>query len=243
MPAVTDPNTLSEVALFRGLTPAQLAELNELLRRKTFPAGATFITAEQPGEAVYVIIDGAVKVYLEDADGVYVILAILVAGEVVGEMSLLDCDCRSANVITLEETTVFWMDHTSFRECLQAMPAFQQNLLYLLCRRLRLANARIRSLALHDVEERVAAQLLTFAELYGRATASGELLIPFRLTQTDLAGVIGATRERVNRVITSYKQRRYISVDEHRRIIVLNPEALRRRLCGERRRPEAQKAA
>ncbi len=243
MPAVTDPNTLSEVALFRGLTPAQLGGLNELLRRKTFPAGATFITAEQPGQAVYFIINGAVKVYIDDADGVDVILAILVAGEVVGEMSLLDCESRSANVITLEETTVFWMDHTSFRECLQAMPTLQQNLLYLLCRRLRLANARIRSLALEDVEERVATQVLTFAELYGRATAGGELLIPFRLTQSDLASLIGATRERVNRVITSYKQRRYISVDEQRRIIVRNPEAFRRRLRGERGRLEAQKAA
>jgi len=243
MPAVTDPNTLSELALFRGLTPAQLARLNELLRRKTLPAGATFITAEQPGEAVYVIINGAVKVYLDDADGEDVILAILVAGEVVGEMSLLDCDCRSANAVTLEETTVFWMDHASFRECLQAMPALQQNLLPLLCRRLRLANARIRSLALEDVEARVATQLLTFAELYGRAMAGGELLIPFRLTQNDLASLVGATRERVNRVIASYKQRRYISVDEQRRITVRNPEALRRRLGGERQRFEAQKAA
>lgn len=170
-----------------------------------------------------------------------VILAILVAGEVVGEMSLLDCDIRSANAVTLEETTVFWMDHASFRECLQAMPALQQNFLHLLCRRLRLANARIRSFALEDVEERVATQLLTFAELYGRAMAGGELLIPFRLTQNDLASLVGATRERVNRVITSYKQHRYISVDEQRRIIVRNPEALRRLLHSERQRLEAQK--
>src|SRR5574341_1278664 len=160
MPALTAPNTLSELALFRDLAPAQLARLNELLRRKTLPAGANFITAEQPGEAVYVITNGAVKVCVDDADGVDVILAILVAGDVVGEMSLLDCDIRSANVVTLEETTVFWMNQASFRECLRTMPALQQNLSHLLCRRLRLANARIRSLALEDVEERVATQLL-----------------------------------------------------------------------------------
>jgi CRP/FNR family transcriptional regulator len=85
--------------------------------------------------------------------------------------------------------------------------------------------------------------LLTFAELYGRAMAGGESLIPFRLTQSDLASLAGATRERVNRVITSYKRRRYISVDEQRRITIRNPEALRRRLRVERQAFEAQKAA
>ena len=241
MAEVNDLNTIGGIALFQGLSCEHLAQLSALLRRKTFPAGATFITAEQPGEAVYAIVAGAVKVYIDDADGNEVIFAILVAGEVVGEMSLLDWASRSANVVTLEETTVYWMDRASFQQCLNSMPAIQQNLTRLLCARLRMANARIQSLALHDVEGRVAHQLLVLAETYGRANASGEVLIPFKLTQSDLASLVGATRVRVNQVIAAYKQRGYISVDQNYRITINNQDAFGKRARRACERPGARK--
>lgn len=229
MSAVTDPNKLGEIGLFCGLTPDQQSGLNELLRRRTLPPATTFIADEQPGEAVYLIVNGAVKVYLVDEEGEEVILAILTAGEVVGEMSLLDRNSRCANAVTLEETTVFWMDRAAFQECLRTMPAIQRNLTRLLCDRLRIANGRIQSLAVQDVEGRVARQLLSFAEIYGRAAAGGEIVIPFRLTQSDLASLVGATRVRVNQIVSAYKQRRYISVDQDYRITIHNREALSRR--------------
>lgn len=229
MPVVANPNLLGEIALFRGLTQIELSKLSGLLHRRTLPAGATFITAEQAGEAVYIIAEGAVKVFIDDPDGNEVILAILVGGEIVGEMSLLDTNSRSANVVTLEETTVYWIDRASFGEILRTMPEVHFNLSSLLCNRLRLANARIQSLALQDVEGRVARQLLAFAEIYGKESAGGKILIPFRLTQSDLAGLIGATRVRVNQVIASYKQRQYISVDQHYRITIHNRQSLSHR--------------
>jgi len=228
MPAVAAPTALGEIILFQGLTVAELTKLNDLLHRKTFPAGTTFINAEQPGEAVYVIVDGAVKVFTEDTEGTEVILAILPAGEVVGELSLLDRGGRSANATALEETTVFWMDRASFGECLRTMPEIHRNLFNLLCNRLRLANERIQSLSVQDVEGRVARQLLAFAEIYGREE-NGAIVIPFRLTQGDLASLIGATRVRVNQVIATYKQRKYLSVDHNYRITIHNQDALSRR--------------
>lgn len=243
MPAVMDPTLLGEIALFHRLSRAELTRLNDLLRRKTFPAGTTFISVEQPGEVVYIVSEGAVKIYLDDADGAEVILAILTAGEIVGEMSLLDSASRSANAFTLEETAVFWMDRASFQECLRTMPDLQSNLTRLLCERLRQANARIQSLAVQDVEGRVARQLLAFAEIYGRETAEGDVVIPFRLTQSDLASLVGATRVRVNQVIAAYKQRRYISVDQNYRITVHNQEALSRRGRLDYEPPAAQEAA
>ncbi|MBS1790617.1 MAG: Crp/Fnr family transcriptional regulator [Acidobacteria bacterium] len=228
MSVVAAPNLLGEIALFRGLPEAELSKLGGLFHRRTLPAGATFITAEQPGEAVYVIADGAVKVFIDDPNGNEVILTILVGGEIVGEMSLLDCAGRSANVVTLEETVVYWMDRTSFGELLRTIPTIHFNLSRLLCDRLRVANARIQSLALQDVEGRVAHQLLTFADVYGKKLADGKILIPFRLTQSDLASLIGATRVRVNQVIATYKQRHFISVENYR-ITVHNRDALDRR--------------
>jgi CRP/FNR family cyclic AMP-dependent transcriptional regulator len=222
-------DALGEIALFRGLTREQLTTLSELLRRKTFSAGTNIITAEQPGEVVYVIVSGAVKVHLEQADGTDVLIAVLAAGDTVGEMSLLDCAGRSASVVTLEETTCLWLDAAAFRQCLRTMPGMHDNLFCLLCRRLRLANEQIQSLASQDVEGRVARQLLAFARLYGRGANRGEVVIPFCLTQSDLASMVGATRERVNRVMTAYKRRQYITVDHRHRIVIHNQEALLKR--------------
>jgi CRP/FNR family cyclic AMP-dependent transcriptional regulator len=229
MSAVTHIEALSEIALFRGLTRGQLSTLNELLHHKTFAAGANILTAEQPGEAVYLIVSGTVKVHIEQADGTDVLIAILTAGDTVGEMSLLDCACRSASVVALEETTCLWLDRSAFQQCLRAMPAMQDNLCAILCKRLRLANEQIQSLASQGVEGRVARQLLAFAQLYGQAAGSGEIVIPFGLTQSDLASMVGATRERVNQVLMAYKQRQYISVDQHHRIAIHNQEALLKR--------------
>jgi CRP/FNR family transcriptional regulator, cyclic AMP receptor protein len=95
----------SDVALFRGLPAEQLSKIEARLHRRTLPAGAHVITAEDPGETVYVVLKGSVKVYVTRPDGSEVILAILGAGEIVGEMSVADSLGRSANVITLEETS------------------------------------------------------------------------------------------------------------------------------------------
>lgn len=229
MPAVPDPNTLGNVTLFRGLTSEQLSWLNDRLHLKTYPAKSNIVTVEQPGEIIYVILDGTVKIHTTQADGTDVILAILGAGDIVGEISLIDSAGRSANVVTLEESTLLWMDRATFQRCLETMPAVTHNLLRILGSRLRLANEQIQALATLDVYGRVARQILAFAEQYGQATPDDDLLIPIRLTQSDIADMVGASRERVNQVVVFYKQRQYISVDQNYRIIVHDREALAQR--------------
>ena len=229
MPAVQDPNTLATVPLFQNLKAEQLSKLNALLHRKSFTAGYSIITAEQPGETVYIITSGSVKVYSDEAHGSEVILAILGAGEVVGEMSLADSLGRSATVITLEQTTLLWMDRINFWTGLREMPEMTYNLVSILSRRLRLANNHARSLAAMDVQGRVAGQLLAFAREYGEPVPDGGLLIPFRLTQTDLAALVGPSRLRVNQAVGVHKRNGHISVDADRRIIVHDAFALARR--------------
>ncbi len=229
MRSVLDPSTLATIPLFQGLEPAQLARLQELLHRTTFPGGSTIMATEQLGEVVYVILMGTVKVQVEQADGREVILAICGAGEVVGELSLLDNTGRSATVVTLEESTLLWMDRTRFQECLDTMPTLARNLLGILARRLRLRSAQIQALATQDLYGRVAHQLLAFAEAYGQPTPQGAVVIPLRLTQSDLAGLIGASRSRVNQVLGFYKERHYISIDQSGHITVHNLAALAQR--------------
>lgn len=235
MPAVPQPETLGEIALFRGLKLEQLAWLNDHLHRTTFPAGSTVVAAEQPGEVVYIILQGTVKVHVEQADGTDVIFAILGAGDSVGEMSLVDSAGRSATVVTLEDSILLWMDRSTFQECLRTMPTITYNLVQILSRRLRLANEQIQSLATLDVYGRVARIIIAFAQQYGQPTPEGDVVIPIRLTQSDIAGLVGASRERVNQVIVSYKRRRYISVDQNYRITVHDQAALAERCQAARR--------
>ncbi len=226
MPAVADPAELAAIPLFAELAAPELERLNELLRRRTFPAGASLMTAEQPGEVVFVLLDGTAKISVEQADGTEVVLAFLAAGDTVGEMSLFDSAGRSADVVVVERATCLWLDRAAFHRSLREMPALGFNLFKLLCRRLRQANEQLQAIATLDVEGRVARQLLAFAQQHGRPAPDGGARIPFKLSQSDLAGLVGASRERVNHAVADLKGRGAIAVQPGPRITVLDAEAL-----------------
>jgi CRP/FNR family cyclic AMP-dependent transcriptional regulator len=187
------------------------------------------ISAEQPGEVAYIIQSGTVKISVDRVDGTEVIIALRGAGEVVGEQSLIDEESRSANVTTLEPCKLWWIDRPALRACLHTMPELSFNLLRLLSRRLRAATAQIQAMATLDITGRLARQILIFADQYGQVEASGAVRIPLRLTQSELAGMVGATRASVNEVIVTFKQLGYVSVDARQHYTVLNRRALAQR--------------
>ncbi|HWP42564.1 MAG TPA: Crp/Fnr family transcriptional regulator [Blastocatellia bacterium] len=226
MAGVPDPSTLSTLPLFRGLSPGHLSSLKGLLHLKECRAGAPLIVAGSAGEVIYIILEGAVKISLEQKKGTSVTLALLGAGDTVGEMSTADNSGRSADVVTLEDSKLLWMSKDDFQRCLREMPEMACNLIAILSSRLRAANEHIRALASLEMESRVARQLLALAERFGRETEGGDILIPVRITQGDLACLVGASRERINQIIVSYKERRYISSDRHHYIVIHNRHAL-----------------
>ena len=103
------------------------------------------------------------------------------------------------------------------------------NLVSVLSRRLRLANLHARSLVRLDVYGRVAGQLLALAREYGKSAPNGDVLIPLRLTQSDLASMVGASRVRVNQALGFYKRRRYLSVNHERHFVLHDSASLERR--------------
>ncbi len=226
-----DLTELTKIKLFREVPNADLLAISERLYRKTFSAGSTLMNADQSGEAVYFIRSGAVKVHIEQADGCEVIISILGPGESVGEMSALDQQHRSASVTTLEESELLWMDCATFKRFLAITPKLSHNLACLLSARLRQANEQIQLLAAGDIESRVARQLIGFAEKYGQAESNGNISIPVRLTQKDLAGLIGATRESVNKIVVSYKERGILSATRNHYWTIHNRHFLASR-CG-----------
>ncbi len=221
-----DIDGLSNTLLFQELSPEEVSKLAALLRRRSVPAGTSIMSVSEQGESVYLVLNGTVKIHVEQSDGSDVILAVLGAGEVVGDMALVDSKGRSANVTTLEETGLAWMQRDAFQQCLRTMPTLTLNLVRILTRRLRLSNAQVQALAALDVYGRVARQILAFAQEYGHAAPNGDLTVPFRLTQTDIADLVGASRVRVNQVLVYYKEQGYISVSPNYRITVHDQEAL-----------------
>jgi CRP/FNR family cyclic AMP-dependent transcriptional regulator len=227
---------LAEMPLFRDVPLKHLARVAELLEPRFCRARTPIVTGDEPGDGVCIVLDGSVKVFVETSDGNRVVLAILTAGELVGEMSTVDRLGRSATVVTHEDSVLLWMEHAAFWDCLRNTPHMSFNLATILSRRLRVANAQIQTLSTLDVVGRVARQFLTFADAYGRPGLAGGVLIPFRLTQSDLAGFIGCSRVRVNQVLVHWKARGYLAVDDDLRVTLYDLEALERACARPERR-------
>ena len=218
-------NLLSYIKLFEGLTPAQLSWVAQNAHRRNFEAGRNVLTIEQPGEAVYIILYGSVKIHVEQGER-DVILAILGEGDLLGEMSLIDSIGRSASAVTLENTLMLWMDKTTFTYMLDNFPPVARNLVKIMVSRVRLSDQLIQALATLDVNGRVARQLLAFAEKYGREK-DGVTQIRITLTQGDIADLVGASRKRVNQAMVLFKERGLID-DAEGRIAIKDGEGLAR---------------
>jgi len=219
-------NLLADIDLFTGLTPAQLDWIAQRAHRRVFEAGRNLMTIEQPGEAVYIILHGTVKIHVEQNER-DVILSILGAGDLLGEMSLIDSVGRSASAVTLEDSLLLWMDKVTFYYILDNFPAVARNLVKILSARVRLSDQLIQALATLDVNGRVARQLLAFAEKYGYPK-DGATQIRIVLTQSDIADLVGASRKRVNQTMVLLKERGLIDTDTDGRIAIKDGEGLAR---------------
>jgi CRP/FNR family transcriptional regulator, cyclic AMP receptor protein len=219
-------NLLADIELFSGLTPSQLEWVAQRAHRRVFEAGRNVLTMEQPGEAVYIILYGTVKIHIEQGER-DVILSILGAGDLLGEMSLIDSVGRSASAVTLEDSLMLWMDKITFNYMLDNFPPVARNLVRILSARVRLSDQLIHALATLDVNGRVARQLLAFAEKYGHEK-NGANQIRIVLRQGDIADLVGASRKRVNQAMVLFKERGLIDTDAEGRIAIWDAEGLAR---------------
>lgn len=231
VPAILDPTYLRKVALFHDLALPQLAALNGLMRRNVLPAGARMLMTEQLDDTAYIIHTGVVKVVVEQADGTELILAILGPGDVIGTLTIGESLGGAPSVVPLEETSLFWIDRAAFERCLLTMPALSANLATVLARRVRIANERIEAMAGMDVRSRVVRHLLLLGREYGQPIENGtgnSVRIPLRWTQVDLARLIGASRVRVNHVLTDLRRRRLVENTGAHTLVLSDMAALER---------------
>ena len=222
--------SLQRVPLFAGLPAETLAALAARLRRRTLPGGTPVVYKGDPSGSLYLIESGRVKVHQATASGSEVILNILGPGDFFGEMSLLDGQPRSADISTLEPSALLLLEGEALRGLLMDQPAAAWTLLQILSLRVRDANMQAEMMMTRDVPGRVAACLLRLAETQGTALPNGSLRVNVSLTQSDLAALIGATRERVSRALSAFRESGAIQWDKDAaRWLICKPAALAKR--------------
>lgn len=218
------------IPLFRGLGTSDLDYLQTVAVPEQLSAHSYLVRMNSYNMCVYVLLSGTVRISIKRPAKPQVTLNLLGPGEVLGEMSALDGLPPSANVLTTEESRVLCFSQDVFRDCVEKMPMLSKNLMSILTRRLRRSANHIESLATLNVSGRVVQQLLSFSEDYGQVTPTGTTLIPLRLPNSELAGLVGATREHVSRAMSTLKSADHLSTSTGYRIL-LHDIATLRQLC------------
>ena len=210
--------TLKAVPFFTQLSDRELDVVRAVSVEKSYPRSAVVLTEGEMGDSLYMIQTGKVKVFIGDEDGREIILKILGPGDFFGEMSMIDKQPRSASVTTLEASTFHILSHAAFEKCTEQAPRIANMVMRVLATRVREADRKIGTLALMDVYGRVASTLLELA-VYN----NGKLMVGEKLSQQDLANMVGASREMVNRILKDLSDRGFITV-ESKSITIINRE-------------------
>ena len=218
--AVSVSTVLSKVPFFAGVPTDELEKLASSLQRRSVRAGKAVFRQDDPGSSLYVIESGVVKVQRTSPEGKEVILTILGPGDFFGELALLDGEPRSADAVAKEDTALLVLERDDFLAFLDKSPEVATKLLAALSRRLRRTDQLVQDAAFLDVPARLARALLQLSESPEAATG---------LTQSELAAMVGASRESVNRWLQFYRRRGLIE-SASGSIRVLQPEELRRHI-------------
>lgn len=202
---------LQKVSLFQNVAEEELSRIASLLTARDCPKDTHIVTQDEPGDSMFIISRGRVKVVLYGDNGREVILTLLKTGEFFGEMALLDDLPRSANVIAHEDSQVLILKRDQFAEHIKKSPTTALNVMAELSRRLRRADEIIGNLATLDVYGRVAHIMIDLAKKDGEEVEEG-ILIRERPTQQDIASMIGTSRETVSRVLSEFQKRGFVEM-------------------------------
>jgi CRP/FNR family transcriptional regulator, cyclic AMP receptor protein len=204
-----------QVSFFADLPEEEIESLSSVTKRRTFRAGEVIFHRDDPGQVLYMIKDGKVKICIISPDGQEVSLAVFGKGEYFGEFALLDGLPRSTDAVALEKVECYTLQRSDFHNTIQKNPKIAILIMEALSKRLRTTNQMVEDLIFLDVYGRVAKKLLELADAHGVKVDDG-VRIDVRLTQQELAAMVGASRESVNKVLGYFTDKNFISTDKHR---------------------------
>jgi CRP/FNR family cyclic AMP-dependent transcriptional regulator len=223
-----DVSYLKQVSLFAALSDEDLQSLAATTKRRTFRAGEVIVRRDDPGQVMYIIKEGKVKICLMSPDGQEISLVVFGKGECFGELALLDGLPRSADAVAIERVECYTLQRSDFHSAIMKNPKIAIQVLEVLSKRLRSTDQQVEDLIFLDVYGRVAKKLIELAETHGEKVGDG-MRIDVRLTQQELASMVGASRESVNKVMGYFTDKKFISTDKHR-VTIHKVDDLRRRI-------------
>jgi CRP/FNR family cyclic AMP-dependent transcriptional regulator len=216
---------LKGLPLFADLGDDELTALAHDFVPRVFRQNEAIFYQGDPGQALYLIESGQVRIYVQDDQGQETSVILYSSGEIFGELAVIDGLPRSASAVAMEDTVVYIMSRERFREHLRKSPQLVFNFMNALSVRVRYTTRQVDSLTLLDVPQRLARKLLELAQQHGQVEAEG-VRINLILTQSDLASLIGATRESINKAIGAFRKQGFILVKSNH-ITIIDPDALR----------------
>jgi CRP-like cAMP-binding protein len=221
-------DALAHASLFSALDEEAAAALRASMVPVEVARGNTLFNEGDPGDRLYVINEGKIKLGATSSDGRETLLAILGPGDMFGELSFFDPGPRNATAVALTDVSMLGVGHQELEPWLNGRPEVAAALLGALARRLRRTNEAMADLVFSDVPGRVAKALLDLAAKFGEPSPDGSVHVVHDLTQEELAQLVGASRETVNKALADFQNRGWIRL-EQRGVDLVDLERLGRR--------------
>lgn len=205
---------LGRTVLFGGLDESELRRLAGIAREVTLAAGAVLFEQGDESDGLYIVSSGIVRIYLTADDGREATINLLEAGEVIGEIAILDGLPRSAGAAALTDAKLIFVPTSPFCELIDNSPKLGRQMILMLCERLRAANSQVDQAIFHDLRHRLVMLLRQIAIIHGRVERD-VATVDLDLTQGALAQMLGASREAVNKQLRALAKEGRIAVDGH----------------------------
>ena len=218
---------LARSGMFQGALPSAVSELTQQLHSFDFPRGHKVFTEGEPGDRLYIVISGKVKIGRCSPDGHENLLTIAGPSDMFGELSIFDPGPRTSSATTITEVRAVSMDRETLRAWIADRPETAEQLLRVLARQHRRTTNNLADLIFTDVPGRVARQLLQLARRFG-TQEQGALRVTHDLTQEEIAQLVGSSRETVNKTLSDFAQRGWIRLDG-KSVLISDIERLARR--------------
>ncbi len=217
---ITTTAVLRQNVLLKGLADDTLARIAAVAARRNFPRGTVLFRQGDPGDALYAVVAGRVRISTQHADGREVFLSLMGPGDSFGEIAAVDGQIRTAAATVVEPSTLFLIHRGDLLALIARDPRLARHLLGVFCQRIRWTSDLVEEAAFLDVPARLASRLLRLAANHGRASTDG---VELRLSQAELAQFLGASRQVVNQHLQSWRAQGWIALA--RSVVVLRDRA------------------
>lgn len=209
---------LKDVNIFSHLSDEKIDEIKKYFTLREYPKGSMIILEEEYGDVVFLVKKGTVKITRVNDEGKEVILSLMGENDMVGEMSVIDGESRSANVLAQENCELYAIRSEDFLSLLKENFEISFSLMGELANRIRKSDQHIEALSLSDAEHRIGVSILNLAEELG-VIVKGKVTIDNLPFQQDIANMSGTSRETVSRILKLFEDRNMLVKKGHKLMI------------------------